>query len=154
MSEPSDVVAEILTAAADDIENRTYVTFTGGPNVWRAVHGAAHDLVTHPAVEALRLHLGIDQVQHWRAEQATVVKTLREVAGVCEQLDLLRGHSADNRIAEACRVLHEALGLSGDVDHSLHQLADYAAGRIRQLQDEVDRLRAESERAWTREGTS
>jgi hypothetical protein len=141
------ILADLYAAAADEIENRdnTSRPFVAGPNVWRAIHGAVFDVITSPAVEGLRRHLHVDQVQHWRADEATVVKTLRELADEPEQLDLLRAADAENRIEQARKQLRDALGQPG-ADGSLYQLADEVAGRIKRLESENARLEAEVKR--------
>ena len=141
------ILADLYAAAADEIENRDTSSrpFVAGPSVWRALHGAVFDVITSPAVEGLRRHLRIDQVQHWRADEATVVKTLRELAGQPEQLDLLRAADAENRIAQARKQLRDALGWPG-ADGSLYHLADEAAGRIKRLELENAGLEAEAQR--------
>jgi hypothetical protein len=133
------VVAELYNATAYDIEHRWHSVFLGGPDVWRSMHQVGYDLFDNPAMEGLRRHLKLDQVQQWRADQPTVVATLRGLAGQAEDLGTLREADAEQRIADATKLLREALGQPGD-DGTLGQIADSAAFHIRRLIAENARL--------------
>jgi DNA repair exonuclease SbcCD ATPase subunit len=148
MPDPTSVtLAELYAAAADDIENRQYFNWVGGPAVWRALHTAVHDLVTAPLVEGVRRREKLDQVQQWDADQETVVKALRALAEDSEPLGVLQDASAENRIARVEAVIRDALGYSGDVNNmSLAGLVQDAADKLRRLQRESEQLRAEVER--------
>jgi hypothetical protein len=146
MMQISDALAAAYTAAANDIENTTHGRFLAGPDVYGTLSRVNHDLFTNPAAEGLRRHLKIEQLQSWRADQVTVVKTLRALAEAPEQLDSLRESDADTRIAEARRGLLEALGCPDD-SGTFGQAAREAARRIRLLEAENERLREDLKRA-------
>jgi hypothetical protein len=143
---PAVALADLYTAAADEIEARNYVTFNAGPAAWSAVHRAVHDLVTSPLVEGLRRRLRVEQVQWWEAEQAIVAAVLRELAEGPEQLDLLQDADAENRVAAAAATIRDALGYGGEVTTSLGELARCAADRIKLLEAENEKLRKEADR--------
>jgi hypothetical protein len=135
-----DLLPMIYAATANEINNTTYSQFLGGPNVYVTLSRVNYALFTNPASEGIRRRAKAEQLQWWRADQATVVKTLRDLADDPEQLDLLRDSDAETRTAEACRVLREALG-DGNGRETLGQMAQSAANRIRRLEREVARLR-------------
>lgn len=138
-----DLLAELYRAAADDLESRDHSNspFVAGPEAWRALHAAARDLVTHPLAEGARRRVGVGQLQHWKADKDTVVKTLRDLADSGEQLDLLRDADAEHRIAAATRVLRDAFGLPASDHAAMETIADDAAQELRVLRAENKRLR-------------
>ena len=137
----SEFVSEIYSSAADNIEHRTYVSFDAGPATWTAVHREIQDRIAAPVVEGLRLHLKIGQVQFWDADQETVVKTLRDLAGCAEQLDVLRDAHANHQMQEACRILREAFGWPDNHQATLTTIAGDSAHKLRLLETENARLR-------------
>lgn len=140
-----NMLAAVYAAAADDIENRHYNTFIGGPDVWSAMFVATNYLLAGPALEGLRRRLKVDQVQFWRADQTEVVKTLRDLAGDPEQLDLLQEADADNRIAWAAKLLREAVGAADD-EGAFERIVGEVAHKLRRLETENTRLAAEVQR--------
>jgi hypothetical protein len=139
----SDLLAELYRAAADDLEARDHsnTAFVAGPEAWRALHAAARDLVTHPLAEGTRRRAGVEQLQHWKADKDTVVKTLRDLADGGEQLDLLRDADAEHRITTATRILREAFGWPASDHAAVETIADNAAHELRVLRAENQRLR-------------
>lgn len=144
MDAKKQIVAELYRAAADNLEDRDHsnVPFVAGSQVWSSLHSAVHDLITAPLVQGVRRRADLEQVQHWRADKDTVIKTLRDLADDDElQLDLLRDANAEYRIAAASRILREAFGWPANDHAPLETIADWAAGRLRALEAENERLR-------------
>jgi hypothetical protein len=141
----SDLLADLYRAAAADLEARDHsnVPFLAGPQAWAALHAAARDLITGPLAEGARRRAGVPQLQDWRADKETVVKTLRDLADAGEQLDLLRDADADHRITTATQVLREAFGWPANDHKPLETIADDAAQELRVLRAENQRLRDE-----------
>lgn len=145
---PERIAAAVLGRAADTIEHEHYINFTGGPNLWSAIHRAVGDLVTGPVVEHLRCRLRVRQVQFWDGGQDEAVAVLRAAAAASRRV--LAGYqkaSAMKEIDDARAVLRAALG-PGRHDESLSTLADsmqhrlHLAGlRIAELEAQNARLR-------------
>lgn len=148
-----DILAGIYSSVADEIEDTTYLYWQAGPRTWSALHRVVHDLVAHPAAVGIERHLKLDQLQSWKTDQATVVKTLRELAGDSEQLDLLRQETVAKQVITARRELAEIFAPYGDNDRTLAAFARDAAHQIRLLEGENQRLKEalETERRSRRE---
>jgi hypothetical protein len=80
--QPPAPIAVILGHAADLIEQKRYVWFQGGPNLWSALHRVTDDAT--PAAEHLRRFLGVSHVQFWFGDQAAAVTALRAAAAAVE----------------------------------------------------------------------
>lgn len=139
----NDLHAEMYRAAADSLESRDHsnVPFLAGPQVWSALHSAVHDLITAPLVQGIRRRVTLEEVQHWRADKETVIKTLRDLADDGEQLDLLREADAEHRIAAVSKMLREAFDWPANDHAPLETIADCAAGKLRALEAENRKLR-------------
>lgn len=148
----SDLLADLYSAAADDLESRDHSTgpFVAGPQVWAALHAAARDLVTGPLAEGVRRRVGLGQVQHWDTDKDTAVKALRDLADTHDPLDELRGGAAEHSITTATRVLRDAFGWPPSDHKALETIADDAAQELRVLRAENKRLRDELARHTAR----
>jgi hypothetical protein len=143
MPDHDDILTEVFTAVADDIENRVYTNWVAGPQVWRTVSAVMWELFATPATEAIARKVGVAQPQQWDTDQATAVKVLRELAGSHEQLDLLREQTTEHKIMQARRVLADAVGWPAEDRASLTSIARETARDMNRLRVENDRLRAE-----------
>lgn len=144
MTWQQDALSAIYTAAADDMERRHYNHFQGGLDVWSVIHTAAWDMLSNPATEGVRRHVGVDNLNQWETDRGTVVKTLRTLADEPEQLDLLQQVNGERRVAQARRMIAKTLGWD-DSEGTLWQLADAVEGRIKQLEDKNTALAFEVE---------
>lgn len=157
MSAPHSPVTDLYTAIADDIEGRNYPAFPAfhpGREVWRSAYQSAATLFVHPAMEGLRRHLKLDEVQRWDTDKDAAVAALRRLAGAGnDPLGGLRDTADTRRILNAGAALRDALGIDGNDDASLGQLADYAGRRVTRLERENAELRDEVKRLKDAEAT-
>ena len=146
----SELVSAVIARTADDMEDRQIMgPFQAGPQTWIALHAAASEMVSGPAAEAIRRHLGVSQVQFWQASRGEAIATLREVAGQASlSLAELQDADAHKRMDDARYKLAAALGYGG-LEHGYtlgHLIADVAS-RLRQKDYEIEALRREQERS-------
>lgn len=140
----SELVAAVISRAADDMENRQIMgPFTAGPQTWTAIHAAASEMVSGPAAEAIRQHLGVSQVQFWQASRADAVKALREAAGNATlSLAELQDADAHKRMDDARYKLAEALGYEGlEHGYTLGHLTADVASELKQRDYQIEQLR-------------
>lgn len=138
-----DILAEVFTAVADDIENRTFTNWVAGPQVWTTVGAVMWEMFATPATEAIARKVGVTQAQFWDVDQATAVKVLRELADSHEQLDLLRESTTEHKIMQARRLLADAVGWPAEDRASLLTVARETARDMQRLRTENEQLRAE-----------
>lgn len=155
MSHPADVAAT-MRHAADQLEHRDShrdpVKDHGyGGAVYVLLHYAAQELHAAPAIEVLRRHLDVQQLQHANGTCADLVKALRECAdevddGALVEMSELRATAAYYALQEQRRELMKALGWD-DLTMPGSTVAREAAERIRRLGREVERMKDERDRA-------
>ena len=143
MSTESFNLGDLYAAAADEIEHRQYCNFGAGRDTWSSVHFVVQTLVTKPLIEGVRRKLGIAQVQHWDADKETVIKTLRDLSGSSEQLDVLKEANAAHWASEATKILRDAFGYPDEDYAREFQIAQWAADRLRLLEAENAQLKAD-----------
>lgn len=155
----ADPVREVLARCADELENSERYrhipadkTLSGG-EVWVLVFEAARQLFGGPALEALRRHLRVDQVQFWHATRKEMADALRAAAGsnYASDGDLLvtamRTESEGYR-QRLCAAV--GLGVEPPVSGDMHSIVSAVESELRVQALEIERLRGEMERLRAR----
>ena len=132
---PEPIVAAALNHAANLIDSRHYVKFSGGPELWTGIHAAATDMIAGPAAEHLRRHLGTRQLQHWDGTQAEAVAALRAAAADAPVLADAQADAALADMEQARALLRHALNSDGIAnDEGLGTLAHTLNYKTRQFE--------------------